>query len=159
MSDEAVRSNTVVKIALLPILFGAAAVLWFGFYTDWHFFNRTLSQEQRANAAVGAVPLPISKIEFRLNHPRHPCIQIESADLEADNLVVYYRNVCRQATDRPFGPKIGWKGLAPDGTVITSGEHFTDINLESGQRAEFHPPSYDKFKDDSRIKVVEIYAK
>jgi len=132
---------------------GAAASIWFGVFKDAHFFNRALSQEQRAAVAVAAVPPPAAEIVVRIANRENLCIQIESADLDSSRLVLLYRNVCQ--SEQQF-VTFAWKAKAPDGTVVYSNWNFVGrTHVAPGERGEFR---YDRFEADPRIKTVDVYV-
>jgi len=143
----------VVIVVLSFVAIGVGCVVWFGFFSNVHFFNREISQEQRANEAVGAKVLPKAPLQIVIKNKPNECRVIDSARLDGSDLWVYYHNACNRTTT---DDTIHWNGIAPDGTVIVSGWTYTRSDLESGQKAEFHA---DDLKDDPRMVTLEVKAR
>lgn len=138
---------------LLFVGTAVGCILWFVLFLDAHYFNRQVSQEARANDAVGANPLPKAKLEIIIRNKRDSCRVVDKVKLDGSNLWVYWHKVC---TDN-YGIQadhISWKGYAPDGTVVTSGRDEA-AELEPGEKGEFHT---ERFDTDPRVVKVVIEA-
>ena len=154
--NNGARSFGKLCLMLIPWALGIGASVWLGVWIGVHQFRHELSQEERRNIEVGAQVLPKQKINLQLNKPSNSCRKIEKADFDDGVLVVYFRNTCQSASDYDM---IGWNALAPDGTIISSAEHYTNMLIGGGQRAEWHTESWMAVPSDERIVTLQVWVK
>jgi hypothetical protein len=156
MSDEVkVEIGGVSKFFLfaIPAVLALAAIGWLAFVTGVVDFSRTVSQEARHAEAVGAAPLPKKAIEVVLKNKRGECRVVDKAEVDGSDIWVYWHNACGGSTENTT---VEWRGLAPDGTVVASGWHYTDTELAAGDKAEFH---FNRVSIDPRIAAIEVKAR
>lgn len=143
MSEEnvEVKSKALVWLSAIPAVLGIGALVWLTGFRNLHDFNHQTSQEKRASVAVQALPLPKEPLKIEIYNSKRLCHQIESAEFDGDELVMYIRNVCgnsiRAMTEAAY-VETHWQALAPDGTVIATGwnNHLYENDLAAGQRTE-----------------------
>lgn len=134
---------SALMFALIPWALAIAAAAWLVFFDGARILARTMSQEKRAATYVGAKVAPKEPMKIEIKAQPNDRIVIDKVDFDGGDLWVYYRNA---GTGRETYIKFAWQQLAPDGTIIKSGDGYPDIysendapsDLDGGQRAEMH---------------------
>lgn len=144
--------DNILKIAFVPALLGIAALLWFTFGSDLHFFRRAIRQEERHAEIVKALPLPTKAIDVQIKEKKNACIAIDRAEIDGGELWVYWHSQC--FTDDNAFVVISWRGLAPDRTIVVSDQAYAMAGapVSAGDKAEFHR----NIQVDPRMVTLEV---
>lgn len=147
-----------MKVAqVFILLFVGTAVgcaIWFGFFSDLHFFNRKVASEERHAEQVGAKPLPIEPVKVVIRNSPRSCAQLTSAEFDGDTITVGYEVAC---SERYMA--LRWKQRSPNGTLIDNGYTWiwAGSSVDRGEHGNFTASPY-SFKFDPRTSVIEVTA-
>jgi len=141
----------------IPAVLAIAAIWWLAFGEGLHYFRRTLSQEKRHAEIVGAAILPKEPLKIHLTEGRGQVLRIERAEIDGDDLWIYYRNTGNSSVQLI---RYRWKLIAPDGTVVKSEDNYVSIHsenkapdaLDAGERGEAHI----KIESDPRAVTLDL---
>lgn len=137
----------------IPAVLGLAALYWLSFGEGLHYFNRSLSQENRAAEWVGAKIKPRAPMKIEIQNMPDSQVIIDHASFDGGDLWIYYYS--------EHGARyiqFNWKEIAPDGTIVAASDGYPSVygegkspdDLAAGERAELH------LKIDSDPRAVSI---
>lgn len=143
MTDEHVtiehKGFSTLALFFIPAALGIAAIIWFGFYVNAHYFKREMEQEKRHAEIVGAAVIPNKPIETKINNRRNATVIIDRLEIDGSEGWIYYKNIGRS---KASFIEITVNAMAPDGTIVGVVQGYADgpfhgaIDLGPDQRAE-----------------------
>ena len=152
-TDAGIRSIGRFFLFAIPLVLGLAASVWLGVWIQSHYFQKELSQEDRAAVYTGAQERPKSKVIIQILP--HDCTHLTRVDLDGSDLLMYATNDCHAPLDYLAWH---WQFVSPDGTVISEGyDNSCPKPRLPGDKAECVPYS-GSVKPDDRASVLRAWT-
>lgn len=155
--NAGVRNIGTFFLWAIPLVLGAAACVWLGFFMTTRGFFNQLSQEKRRAIYVGAEDRPKSKL--KIETPNEGPVKITRVDLDGSTAAVYFMN---KSASMVRSIEVHWQLYSPDGTALSSGYEYSQSHggpeeLNPNGKGEAVLDGYAGIKLDNRAESIRFW--